>query len=87
MLDPAESLNSDEDFEEWALETYEWISLVGLGSPRVLSSDTIDTYLSRYRVPNAAAALESPRTKCMVALTWTGLLPGEWIRDLFIQIR
>ena len=81
-LDHSQALSSNDSFEQWSLETYEWLSLLGLESPRVLREDSIDPFLSRYQVPDG----ESQNSLNIVTLTWTGLLPGEWIRALLIEI-
>ena len=70
----------DEDFEDWALETYEWLSLVALESPRILPDDSIDPFLSRYQTPQN----DSGKALNMVTLTWTGFIPAIWIMHLFI---
>ena len=65
------------------MEIYEWLSLVGLQSPRVVLGDAIDPYLSRYQVPND----NSENTMNLVTLTWTGFLPAQWVRGLFAELR
>ncbi|KAM0449968.1 hypothetical protein ACHAO4_006845 [Trichoderma viride] len=42
-----------ESLEYSATEMYEWLSLVRLESPRIVTGDTIDPYLSRYSPPEA----------------------------------
>ena len=79
-LSSPSSSDSDEDFEDWALEIYEWLSLVTLESPRICLQDTIDPFLSRYQVPNN----ESETALNLVMLTWSGLIPASWIRKLLI---
>lgn len=71
---------SDEAFEDWALEIYEWLGLVAIGSPRVCSEDAIDPFLSRYQVPDCG----SGKFSSLVTLTWTGLIPNYWVRNFFI---
>lgn len=81
-LSPPRSSESDDGFEYWALETYEWLSLVATESPRVCSEDTIDPFLSRYQVP----ARDSEKISNMVTLRWTGLIPTCWVRQIFIYL-
>ena len=81
-INPPLSSDSDADFEDWALETYEWLSLVALESPRILSGDTIDPFLSRYQIPQN----DSGKTLNMATLTWTGFIPALWIMHLFIYL-
>lgn len=38
-------------FEEFAAETYEWLALVRLDSPRLEAGDDVDPFLAKYRVP------------------------------------
>lgn len=82
-LDPSEALNSRDNLEDWAVGTLEWLSLVAMQSPRVMSADIIDTYLSRYQVPEGGADNSCP----MVIISWKGLLPAVWIRSLFIELK
>ncbi|KAF6220904.1 hypothetical protein HO133_002584 [Letharia lupina] len=77
---PPPHSDSNDDFEDWALETYEWLSLVAMESPRILSEDTIDPYLSRYQIPDG----DSAKVLNMITLTWTGFIPALWARHLFI---
>ena len=74
--------DSDEEFEDWALETYEWLSLVALESPRILSEDTIDPFLSRYQIPQN----DSGKALNMVTVTWNGFIPALWIMQFFIVL-
>ena len=67
------------DEEEW-WELVEWLDLVALGSPRVVGGDQVDTYMSRYSVPQ-------PATKGNLrVLKWEGLLSSEWMTSLLIEI-
>ncbi|KAJ3495778.1 hypothetical protein NLG97_g3150 [Lecanicillium saksenae] len=60
-----------------AADLYEWLSLVRLGSPRVVYNDSIDPYLSRYSVP------DSPPGETSVGRTsWDGLLNSSWASNL-----
>lgn len=69
--------------EEFATETYEWLSLVRLQSPRVLADDSINDYLSRYQVPNDEGdATEAPFS----TVRWQGFLTAEWVRQLLVDI-
>ena len=81
-LSPPHSSDSAEDFEDWALETYEWLSLIAMESPRILSEDTIDPFLSRYQVLDG----DSGKVLNIVTLTWTGFIPALWIMHLLIYL-
>lgn len=81
-LSPPHSSNFDDNFEDWALETYEWLSLVAMESPRIISEDIIDPFLSRYQVPYN----DSGKILDVVTLTWTGFIPSLWIMQLFLYL-
>ena len=81
-LSPPYSLDSDDDFEDWTLEISEWLSLVALESPRILSGDAIDPFLSRYQIPNN----DSGQFSNLLTLTWTGFIPATWIRYLLVYL-
>lgn len=81
-LGPPHSSESVDDLEDWTLETYEWLSLVAMESPRILSEDTVDPFLSRYQVPDN----DPGKVLNMVTLTWTGFIPASWIMHLFISL-
>ncbi len=84
LLDLNKHSKSNKDFEDWALDTYEWLCLVGIESPRVLQIDSIDPFLCRYQVPNND---DSNTAVNMIKLTWNGLVPAQWIRALFVELR
>ena len=84
-LDIADASKTDADLEDWALDTYEWLGLVSIQSPRVQASDKIDSYLSRYQVPSGE---DDSATQCnMIKMSWKGFIPISWIRDLFIVLK
>ncbi|KAG4417357.1 hypothetical protein IFR04_009498 [Cadophora malorum] len=77
--DPDDSYGGD--FEDYAVETQEWLSLILLKSPRVTPGDRIDPYLSRYVVPGDA------QTSCrLVRLTWRGFMSPTWAHTMFVKI-
>lgn len=69
------------DFDDYVTDTYEWLSMVSLQSPRLAASDTIDPYLCRYEVPN----VEQADTMKVVRVRWQGLLPAHWISKLWLN--
>ena len=83
ILEFTQVLTSNDEFEDWSLDIYEWLSLVGMQSPRVLREDSINPFLSRYQVPEH----DSANCLDMVSLKWTGFIPALWIRALFIELR
>lgn len=70
------------DFEEWATEIHEWLSLLALESPRILSKDRIDSFLSRYAVHDGDPTVELD----IVKIEWRGLIPANRIRNLFVEL-
>ncbi|KAL8342170.1 hypothetical protein RB601_005114 [Gaeumannomyces tritici] len=78
------ALGDREESERFATETYEWLSLIRLCSPRVAPDDDVDPYLSLYRVPDDNLP-EGTKADTLCKLTWRGLLPAEWARGLFID--
>lgn len=70
-----------EEFDDGAVDLYEWLSLVSLQSPRILASDSLDPYLSRYEVPSADTAT----TTTLIRIRWSGLLPSSWIADVWLK--
>lgn len=71
------------DFEYFATETYEWLSLVRLQSPRVEPDDGIDSYLSRYQLPGTWEDRE-PTKLCKVI--WQGFLSPSWTKKTLIDL-
>jgi ribonuclease P/MRP protein subunit RPP40 len=72
--------NYGPDFQEFAAETHEWLSLVSLDSPRVKSTDKIDPFLSRYTPPGNPDTTDS-----LVKVTWTGFISPSWTHKTFVQ--
>lgn len=68
--------------EDFATETYEWLSLIRLQSPRVEAGDAIDPYLSRYRVPGDGDP--SPHGR-VCKITWQGFFTSNWVRGVLID--
>ena len=74
----------EDDFsEDWALDMHEWLDLVALQSPRIRADDEIDSYLSRYSVPERNSAVASD----LIVLVWSGFIPALWIRGLLMELR
>ncbi|EGD99665.1 hypothetical protein TESG_07006 [Trichophyton tonsurans CBS 112818] len=63
-------------------ELQEWLGLASLGSDRILASDSIDPYLSRYQVPQK----EECKTTDLVKITWRGLIPSSWVMMLLLSV-
>lgn len=82
-LTSTKSSSCADDFEDWAVETHEWLNLLAMNSPRVFLEDSIDPFLSRYQVPEG----DSKNAHSMVIVTWNGLIPASWIRQLLLETR
>ncbi|KAL9101091.1 MAG: hypothetical protein Q9163_003606 [Psora crenata] len=82
-LGPTNASSSNVEFEQWALETYEWLGLVSMQSPRVQAGDKIDPFLSRYQLSTNDLAGQPAN---LITLTWKGLLPATWIRNLIVEL-
>ncbi|KAI9674758.1 MAG: hypothetical protein M1817_001662 [Caeruleum heppii] len=76
-----------EAYEEQTADLLEWTSLVALGSPRVRSDDSIDSFLCRYKIPDqhldGRSALDD-KSITMVRTRWQGLIPIKCITRLFL---
>jgi len=66
---------------DYCNEMSEWLSLVSLGSPRILQGDSIDPYLSRFEVPQAAGEEEEVD---LAVVDWQGFIPAKWITRLLL---
>jgi ribonucleases P/MRP protein subunit RPP40 len=64
-------------------EIVEWLSLVAIDSPRVLAKDSVDTYLSRYEVPDVAVGCTAD-VQSLRVLRWQGLMSANWVTELLI---
>lgn len=73
--------NRDE-YEGFATDIYEWLSLLRLESPRILSSDNIDPYLSRYRVPGD---VQDQQSASLCKISWQGFLSSAWARQTLVD--
>lgn len=70
----------NEDFDDFAVETHEWLSLISLNSPRINPKDGMDSFLSRY-IPPGGSSTESK----LVKITWQGFLRPSWAHGLFVE--
>ena len=85
--DESDTWGNDKDF---AADLHEWMSLVALGSPRVLLADAIDTYLSRYRVPDPARSPQDQSQSIasnLVCLRYHGFLPSSIMMGILLATR
>lgn len=73
---------NESEFRDYCNNISEWLSLVSLGSARVLADDRIDSYLSRYEVPRTREELE---VVDLVVVKWMGFIPANWITQLLVS--
>ncbi|KAL2001639.1 hypothetical protein VTN02DRAFT_1497 [Thermoascus thermophilus] len=73
---------SEDDVQAYCNELSEWLALVSLDSPRVSADDDVDPYLSRYVVP----CVDDAKPSALVSVKWHGLIPSQWIMQLFIVL-
>ncbi|QIX02237.1 hypothetical protein AMS68_007754 [Peltaster fructicola] len=88
VLTPAFALEDDLDVES-ILELQEWLSLLTISSPRVTSTDKIDSYLSRYQVPRtdgAGVEAQQPISTEVLRTEWRGLLHVDFIKTLYMSL-
>lgn len=71
-----------EDFEDWVIGISEWLSLAALQSPRIERNDKIDPYLCRYSPPGGP----STTSDNLVCICWSGFIPAQWLRNLFMAL-
>ncbi|KIW67570.1 hypothetical protein PV04_06810 [Phialophora macrospora] len=67
--------------QESIYEVLEYLDMVALASPRVRTTDQIDSFLSRYAVPDPSESSNSVK-----AMTWNGLISSQWILELVCSI-
>jgi ribonuclease P/MRP protein subunit RPP40 len=72
-----------DDFSDYAIELYEWLSLIALESPRVSVDDHIDPFLSRYSPPNAGQTNHGVSE--LVKIIWEGFISPSWAHKAFVQ--
>lgn len=73
--------NSNEDFDDYAVEVREWLALVTLDSPRLDVNDEIDPYLSRYTPPES-----STEGVQLDRVTWEGFLDPSWAHKALVEV-
>ncbi len=72
---------SSEETEESVYDILEYLDMAALDSPRVQASDHIDSFLSRYTVPDPSKSLCS-----LQRITWNGLTSSQWVLELMCSI-
>ncbi|KAG5984621.1 hypothetical protein E4U55_003954 [Claviceps digitariae] len=82
-LDIGSSFSKDgspRETQQIGLHVYEWLSLLRLESPRVQSGDSIDTFLSRYKVASNEHSEHEHTGVCKIS--WVGLIGATWFQTL-----
>jgi ribonuclease P/MRP protein subunit RPP40 len=73
----------EDDFSDYSVEMYEWLSMISLWSPRVDHNDRIDPFLSRY-APPPAGEQDIGFTE-LVKISWNGFASSSWAHKIFVQ--
>lgn len=73
----------EDEFCFFAVEIYEWLSMLTLSSPRVATDDHIDPFLSRYVPPITHSA--EPEAE-LIKVTWEGFISASWAHMVFAEI-
>lgn len=82
LVPPSGTRTEFEDgFRDYACETYEWLSLIGLDSPRVEYNDSIDPFLARY----TSQLGQRPGNVDLVKIAWKGFMSANWAHKAFAQ--
>ncbi|KAI5867349.1 ribonuclease P 40kDa subunit [Durotheca rogersii] len=71
------------ELEEFATDTYEWLSLIRLDSPRLHADDTIDPYLCGYSVPGDP---EDAQRGKVCRVRWQGFIPPKWTQRILVDV-
>ena len=78
-----EAISDREEFEEFAMDTYEWISMMRIQSPRIEVANNVDAYVSSYEVPCQHGAVE---TTSVCKVSWQGFLSPYWVQDTLMRL-
>jgi ribonuclease P/MRP protein subunit RPP40 len=70
--------------EDASLALLEYLHLLSLDSPRIQKHDRMDSFLSRYEVPDLGQGLV---TEDMVRVRWKGFIPPRFVREVYLMIR
>lgn len=71
------------DDQDTPADMLEWLTLTMSGSPRILQSDSVDDYLSKYRVPESDGQAEAC-VQTLVKVKWHGLIPQTFVQMVAI---
>ena len=75
----AEANYHREVWRDWAMEVYEYLSLVLLGADRLRADDNVDPYLSTYAVEDAVVG-------SVARVRLRGLVSAKWVEEFWATI-
>ncbi|KAF2120803.1 ribonuclease P 40kDa subunit-domain-containing protein [Lophiotrema nucula] len=70
--------------QEVSMALLEWLHLANLNSPRVRQDNQIDSFLSRYEVPDFGGEIVS---QGLVRVRWRGFISPRFVRELYLRAR
>ena len=70
--------------QEDSLALLEYLHLLSLDSPRIQKEDRIDSFLSRYEVPDFGHGFS---TRNMVRVRWKGFISPQFVREVYLMVR
>lgn len=73
-----------------AEDLLEYLSLITLNSPRIYADDSVDPYLSRYRVPDPFPGVEdgaAVEARDLVSLNWKGFASPKFLMKIWMLAR
>jgi hypothetical protein len=85
---------SSQVHQESIYDTFEYLDMLALTSPRVQVTDKVDPFISRYAVPSDLDGgdddddddRDRPPDRTVRLLTWTGLMSSQWVIELLCAV-
>ncbi|KAK4940030.1 hypothetical protein LTR10_019767 [Elasticomyces elasticus] len=77
---------SSEETQETLFDLLEYLDMLALASPQVQVSDTTDSFISRYGVPDVERDNLGQTSHNVKVMTWTGLISIQWILELLCTV-
>lgn len=69
-----------EVWRDWAMEIYEYLSLLLLPADRIRAADRVDSYLSTY-------AIDDTHVDSITRVRFSGLIPATWVEKLWDNLQ
>lgn len=69
-----------EVWRDWAMEIYEYLSLLLLPADRIRAADRVDSYLSTY-------AIDDAHVDSITRIRFSGLIPATWVERLWDNLQ